>query len=359
MITLKFSDNLKKLRKEKAFTQEQLAEALGVTVGAVYKWENDLSMPEIRTLVELAELFDTSVDALLGYGWEKGSMGEAAEKIRNYCRERNFSEGIRFAERSLQKYPNSFEVVYRSATLYFLSALTPNEKAALRAIELYERAIDLFDQNPYEEIGILTLKNRIASCYCYLNNMDKAIELLQKNNVEGLNNAKIGLWMSHNKDRAKESLKYLSDALGDAYSSIYSICIGYANAYEALGELDKIQEIMLWLYEFSRGLRDPEVVSYNDKGEIRILTILAEISMRKGDRTSAYDYLKRAKKLAERFDAAPEYHIHVGQKFYYGDKDSLAFDDLGDTAIAVITNFLADDTAGEHLRSLWEDMKDE
>ena len=49
---LQFKDKIKKLRKEKDMTQEQLAEALGVTVGAVYKWENGLSMPEIRLLVE-------------------------------------------------------------------------------------------------------------------------------------------------------------------------------------------------------------------------------------------------------------------------------------------------------------------
>ena len=35
---LTLSQNIKKLRKEKKMTQEQLAEVLGVTVGAVYKW---------------------------------------------------------------------------------------------------------------------------------------------------------------------------------------------------------------------------------------------------------------------------------------------------------------------------------
>jgi transcriptional regulator with XRE-family HTH domain len=47
-------------------TQDQLAEKLGVTAQAVSKWENDLSCPDINMLPKLAELFETSTDALLG-----------------------------------------------------------------------------------------------------------------------------------------------------------------------------------------------------------------------------------------------------------------------------------------------------
>ena len=39
-----FADTLRKFRKEAGMTQEQLAEALGVTTGAVYKWENGDSL---------------------------------------------------------------------------------------------------------------------------------------------------------------------------------------------------------------------------------------------------------------------------------------------------------------------------
>ena len=55
---LHISENIRRLRKDHRMTQEQLAEALGITVGAVYKWENALAMPEIRLLVELSDLFE-------------------------------------------------------------------------------------------------------------------------------------------------------------------------------------------------------------------------------------------------------------------------------------------------------------
>lgn len=52
-------------RKAKGFTQEELAEQLGVSAQAVSKWENDVSCPDITLLPALAKLLGTSVDALL------------------------------------------------------------------------------------------------------------------------------------------------------------------------------------------------------------------------------------------------------------------------------------------------------
>ena len=45
----KLAENIRTFRKQRALTQEQLAEVLGVTVGAVYKWEARLSEHSHRT----------------------------------------------------------------------------------------------------------------------------------------------------------------------------------------------------------------------------------------------------------------------------------------------------------------------
>ena len=54
------------LRKARGWTQEQLAEKIGISPQAVSKWENDLSCPDISTLPLLADLFGVSTDELLG-----------------------------------------------------------------------------------------------------------------------------------------------------------------------------------------------------------------------------------------------------------------------------------------------------
>ncbi len=67
MKKIKIGEQIAFLRKQKGFTQEELAKALGVTNQAVSKWESDICCPDIQLLPTIAEMFDASVDELLGY----------------------------------------------------------------------------------------------------------------------------------------------------------------------------------------------------------------------------------------------------------------------------------------------------
>lgn len=58
-------DKLSKLRKENNYTQEQLAEVLGVSRQAISKWESGVTYPETDKLIRISELFDCSLDYLL------------------------------------------------------------------------------------------------------------------------------------------------------------------------------------------------------------------------------------------------------------------------------------------------------
>ena len=56
--------NIRDLREERGYTQEQVAEAVGVTFQAVSAWERDEYKPETDNLLKLAEIFDVSVSAI-------------------------------------------------------------------------------------------------------------------------------------------------------------------------------------------------------------------------------------------------------------------------------------------------------
>ena len=58
-------EKLSKLRKEYNYTQEQLADILGVSRQSISKWESDIAYPETEKLIELGKLFECSMDFLL------------------------------------------------------------------------------------------------------------------------------------------------------------------------------------------------------------------------------------------------------------------------------------------------------
>ena len=58
-------DKLSKLRKENNYTQEQLADFLGVSRQAISKWESNITYPETDKLVRMSKLFHCTTDYLL------------------------------------------------------------------------------------------------------------------------------------------------------------------------------------------------------------------------------------------------------------------------------------------------------
>jgi transcriptional regulator with XRE-family HTH domain len=62
---MRFADKLKTLRKQFDFSQEQLADKIGVSRQAITKWETDGGLPDIENLMAIASLFSVSMDELL------------------------------------------------------------------------------------------------------------------------------------------------------------------------------------------------------------------------------------------------------------------------------------------------------
>ncbi len=63
---IKFGENLKRLRIKNELTQEQLAEAFGISPQAVSRWENSTTYPDITWLPTIANFFEITIDDLMG-----------------------------------------------------------------------------------------------------------------------------------------------------------------------------------------------------------------------------------------------------------------------------------------------------
>lgn len=77
-----FSENLKTLRKQRGFSQEELAMRLHVVRQTISKWEKNLSVPDADTLIRLAEILEVSVSELLGAKIEnENKASDIAEQL--------------------------------------------------------------------------------------------------------------------------------------------------------------------------------------------------------------------------------------------------------------------------------------
>ena len=107
---------IKKLRKDRGFTQEELAERLGVTYQAVSKWENDIGMPDISLIVPLASVFDISTDVLFGMDRtteyeDVNRIVSDADNVKVYGNRDTYLEAYDILLDGIKKYPNNLTLI--------------------------------------------------------------------------------------------------------------------------------------------------------------------------------------------------------------------------------------------------------
>ena len=353
-MNIKLSENIRAFRKARSLTQEQLAEALGVTVGAVYKWEAGLSTPDIDLIIALADLFDTSVDVLLGYEMKSSKQAATVTRLKEYLHSRDKS-GLAEAEKALLRYPNSFDVVHQSATLYYLFGIMTCDPALFqRAIALLERSIVLLGQNTDPEISELSLYSDIAGAYSSLGDEEKALEILKANNPCGIHNDEIGLWLAGACDRPDEAVEYLSRALIDHLAGLFRIVNGYTNVYFKKNDFAAGASILQAALDFFSALKKPKKVSFLDKLCADFHVCLAFAQYRQGKGGEARQSLCEAKKLAECFDCAPDYAAD-SIRYVHTAKRHTVFDDFGTTAAESVRRAVEDMECAE-FTALWEEV---
>ncbi len=337
------AENIRSFRKSMGFTQEQLAERLGVTLAAVSKWERGNSEPDLSFIMDLAEVFHVSVDVLVGFSMHSTDAEAEAERIEQMVGVEPDERILEEYDTALKKFPNNFRVVFGAARCYAGIGIMYRQEPKIRnGLGLLQRSIDLISQNTFEEIGEADIRNDIAQCYAALKNYNKAIEEYKRNNVSGINNARIGLLYTENVGKPEEGILYTQKAfLGDVTDMITALCGCVSYCYRT-AKYDEGMMTALWSIGFLESLKkDPDRHCYLDKIVCLFYMDLAMMQDGKGMTEASEENLLKAAKMAADFDRDPNNTFE--NMILQDNVEKLnIYDDAGQTAMDGMLNVLED-----------------
>ncbi len=110
---MQVGDVIRKYRKGKNMTQEEMAKRLGVTAPAVNKWENGNSLPDISLLSPISRLLNISIDTLLSHEKELSDVeagrlvAEANERLKTEA----LDDVFQWMKRCIAEHPNCHHLI--------------------------------------------------------------------------------------------------------------------------------------------------------------------------------------------------------------------------------------------------------
>ncbi len=336
------AENIRDHRKRLGLTQEQLAERLGITLGAVSKWERGSSEPDLSYIMDLAELFHVSVDALIGFimrGADADSEADRIEALANVVPIRKIAEEY---DQALIKFPNHFRIVCEAALVYQQIGIVYRKEPELnKALELLRHAIDLIPQNrDHPEINEVFLRNNIAECYSALKKHDKALDEYKRNNLTGSNDARIGCLYTLIEKKPEEGIRFTERAFRNDSGDLITVMSGFISYYIFTSRHEQGIRAAEWTIRFLESLKqDPDRHAYLDKITSLFYLGLAIVQDGAGLPEASEESLRTAVRMAAAFDSDPVYTLE--NMIFLNSTDSV-YDDSGPTAIDGLKSNLED-----------------
>ena len=302
---LKIGENIKRLRKERELTQEELAEVLGVSYQSVSRWENGTCYPDVELIPVIAEFFCVSTDKLMGvdHAIEKVVVDRYLEKFQIAISHGEIDECIRIARAGVSEYPNNYILLNKLMYALFVAgsddADIPDWKQNMESydteiISLGERIIKYC---PDTDIR-MEATERLAFQHCEMGR--KALGRALYESMPSIVWCKeAAIWwaledyekLPRTRDLIQKSYDMLSmsmHTLTYLVSDEHALCI-----YEKLSELESMMH---------DGHREPK--NFHD---CKDHYMIAKHHLKLGNTESAIRHVEIAAKAAIAFDNRPEY----------------------------------------------------
>ena len=143
---------IRRYRKEKNMTQEEMARALGVTTPAVNKWENGNSLPDITLLAPIARLLGIHLDTLLSYQEDltNEEIGAYVKTLDERLKKESYDEVFGWAKKLIETYPNCYMLIWQFAVVLnaqlLLQGIVDSEKYENSILDWHKRVLNSGDE---------------------------------------------------------------------------------------------------------------------------------------------------------------------------------------------------------------------
>lgn len=169
-------------RRKRGITQEELAAHIGVSKGAVSKWETGSSLPDISLLPQLASYFDISIDELIGYRpqMEKEDIQKLYIRLSKNFSVLPFDEVLAECLEFIKKYYSCYPLLFQLGALlinHIAQASDPGQTTQImeKALECFQRVRSGTDEPNLQKEALLME----AFCLLQLRRPSEVIDLLE------------------------------------------------------------------------------------------------------------------------------------------------------------------------------------
>ena len=307
IMKLSIGENIKLFRKAKDITQEQLAEMLNVSSQSVSRWELDICYPDMELLPMLAEIFEITVDKLLGVDniAEKKKVDEYLNRFQVAINQGKIDECISIAREGVAEYPNNYALLNKLMYALFVSGDdTGNISNWKENMENYDAEITSLGERimkycPDQNIRLEAI-SRLAFNHCEQGRKEigkQIYEMLPPMILCRENQ----MWWSLEED---EKTSFLQKQIKKSYDMLYGFIwllatCGKLSPTDSLSVINKAEEL-------NNLITDGKQYNIDSWGNSRIHYDKAKLYSKIGCKKSVYEQLELAARKAIDFDNRPE-----------------------------------------------------
>lgn len=284
---MKINEIIRERRLAKGFTQEQIANYLGVSAPAVNKWEKGTSYPDIILLPALARLLDTDLNTLLSFQDDLSEKEVALfmNEVSETMDKNGFEAGYLLATEKLKEYPtcdllvSNLAMLLDGALMLHGSKNKSNEMYREKIESLYYRAAQsedatireqaqacliskLMGKQDYEQaqeiLNTLPKKSPVdreqaqANIYIAQGDLEKAAKLIEEKLLSATNEIHAALMTLMEialKEERMDDAEYIADVDKQAAQVFdlweYNSYVAHFQLYEATKNRIKFLKILL------------------------------------------------------------------------------------------------------------------